>query len=78
MAHIFKHKESNKLYTIEYLKKDIRFLNGGAFEGIYATPYKWEGKSITHTRQQLRDMKIEWFNPEKFVADNFEIVGELW
>ena len=48
MAHIFKHKESDKLYTIEYLKKDIRFLNGGANEGIYATPYKWEGKSITH------------------------------
>jgi hypothetical protein len=34
--------------------------------------------NLLHTRQQLRDMKIEWFNPEKFVADNFEIVGELW
>lgn len=26
MAHIFKHKESDKLYTIEYLKKDIIFV----------------------------------------------------
>ena len=78
MAHIFKHKESDKLYTIEHLKVDLRFLNGGAFTGIYATPYKWEGKTISHTKQDYRDGKIEEFNPEKFVGDNFDIVGELW
>jgi hypothetical protein len=78
MAHIFKHTESDKLYTIEHLKVDLRFLNGGAFTGIYAIPYKWNGKVIEHTKQDFRDGKIAEFNPEKFVADNFDIVGELW
>jgi len=78
MAHIFKHKKSDKLYTIEHLKIGMRFLNGGGFTGIYATPYKWEGETISHIKQDFRDRKIDEFNPEKFVADNFDIVGELW
>lgn len=77
MAHIFKHIETDKLYTIEHLREDIRFLNSGAFEGIYAKPYKWKGESIIHTRQQLIDKKIQYFNPEKFISDNFAIVGEF-
>lgn len=72
MAHIFKHKETEKLYTIEHLKVDLRFLNGGAFTGIYAYPYKWDGEKITHLKKDGN------FNPEKFVENNFEIVGELW
>ncbi len=78
MAHIFKHKWSDKLYTIEHLKVDLRFLNGGAFTGIYATPYKWDGEIISHTRQDYSDGKIKEFNPEKFVSDNFDIVEDQW
>lgn len=74
MAHIFKHKESDKLYTIEHLIVDLRFLNGGAFTGIYAYPYKWYGVTITHLKKDFN----KDFNPEKFVKDNFDIVGELW
>lgn len=77
MGHIFKHKKTDKFYTIEHLKVDLRFLNGGAFTGIYANPYKWDGETITYTKQDFQDGTIDEFNPEKFVADNFEIVGEL-
>lgn len=78
MSHIFKHKKSDKLYTIEHLKVDIRFADGGARTGIYATPYKWDGETISYTKQDYRDSRIDEFNPEKFVSDNFDIVGELW
>lgn len=77
MKHIFKNKKDGKLYTIEYLKIDLRFLNGNAFKGIHATPYKWKGKTISYTKQDYKDGKINEFNPEKFVDDNFTIICEF-
>jgi hypothetical protein len=78
MAHIFKHKVNEKLYTLDHLVLDPRHLNGGAFCGIYATPYKHDGKSMSHTKQHVRDGDIERFDPEGYVKQNFEVVGELW
>jgi len=78
MAHIFKHKESNKLYTIEHFLVDLHFADCGSRTGIYATPYKWKGEVIKHTKGQARMGGIDEFNPKKFVAENFDIVGELW
>lgn len=77
MKYIFKNKKDGKLYTIEYLKIDLRFLNGNAFKGIYATPYKWKGKTISYTKQDHKDGKINEFNPEKFVDDNFITICEF-
>ena len=78
MAHVFKHKQSGLLYTLSHLVKDIRFLNGGAFEGIYAKPFRHKGPYYAHTRQMQRYKEIPFFNPKKFVEENFEIVAELW
>ena len=77
MAHIFRHKENQKLYIIEHVVLDIMHLNRNGFSGIYATPFKWNGEDICHTLQQYRDNEIELFNPEKFVEDNFEVVSEI-
>lgn len=74
---VYRNKQDKKLYTIEHLIKDMRFLNGNAFSGIYATPYLWKDKSISHILQDYRDGKIDEFNPLKFVEDNFEIAFEL-
>lgn len=78
MAHIFQHKKSGKLYTIEHFLVDIHFTNNGGRTGIYATPYKWNGEVITHTKGEALMGGGCSFNPKKFVADNFDIVGELW
>lgn len=78
MAHVFKHKKTKKLYVIEHLITDLRFLNGGAFTGIYAYSYRWEGKTISHTKQKYLDNEIQYFDPKRFVDENFEIVNELW
>lgn len=78
MSHIFKHKQTNKLYTIEHLIVDLHFLNRGANTGIYATPYKWKGEVIEYTKQMWMDGEINDFVPKKFVEDNFEIVAEIW
>lgn len=78
MAHIFKHKTNEKLYTLDHLVLDHRHLNGGGFCGIYAIPYRHVGESMKHTRQQARDGDIKCFDPEGYVKENFEIVGELW
>lgn len=77
MAHIFKHKETGNLYKLSHLIKDLRFLNGGGFEGIYASPIN-EGEQITHTRDDCRRKRTVSFDPDKFVKDNFEIVREIW
>lgn len=61
MAYIFKHKTTDKLYTIGHLITDLRFLNAGAFTGIYAHPYRWDGKTISHTREMYDDGEIEYF-----------------
>ncbi len=74
MAHLFRNKENKKLYTIAHLLVDLKFLDLGGRTGIYATPYGWKGKEITHTK----DGAMSKFNPKKFVTDNFDIVGEMW
>ncbi len=74
---LYKHKQNNKFYTIAHLVKDMRFLNRNAFSGIYAYPYKHNSEIISYILQDKRDGKIDIFNPEKFVEDNFEIVAEL-
>ncbi len=77
MAHIFRNKENKKLYLIEHLVQDIRHLNRNAFSGIYAYPYGWSGKVLTHTLHQKSMDEIEEFNPEKYVNNNFEIVSKI-
>ncbi len=77
MAKIYRHKESGNLYLIEHLVKDIRFLNGGGFEGIYAYPFKWAGPPIKYARQDVDYFLGQRFTPTQFVEDNFEIVAEL-
>lgn len=77
MGHIFRHKENKKLYTIEHFLIDLHFMDRGGRTGIYATPYKWNGKIIKYTKDQSTK-DSEGFNPIKFVEDNFDIVGEIW
>lgn len=43
---IYRYNKNKKLYTIEHLIKDIKYLNNNEFAGIYATPYKWNGDEI--------------------------------
>lgn len=78
MAHIFQHRETFLLYTIEHFLVDLNFADCGSRTGIYATPYKWNGDMITHTKGEARIDGTYEFNPKKFVEDNFIIVGELW
>ena len=66
MANLYRNKNNNKLYTIQYLVKDIRFLNGGQFEGIYAIPYKHNDKQINHTKGNCNN-----YNPILFIQNNF-------
>jgi len=67
---IYRHKENKKLYTIEHLQRDMRFLNNNEFAGIYASPYDWKGEEII--LQSKCHIKCN-----KFVADNFEKVSEI-
>jgi len=77
MGHIFKHNETNKLYTIEYLIRDIKHLNGNAFSGIYAYPWNWYGDIIKHTKDMYINREIVKYDPEKFVKDNFDMLYEI-
>lgn len=77
MSHIFRHIDSGKLYTIEHVVLDIRYLNSNGFAGIYAAPYKATGDLITHIKRDC-ELTGKPFNPEQFVKDNFEIYSELW
>ena len=72
---IYRHNTDQKLYTIEHLVKDIKHLNRNAFAGIYATPYNWRGRILTHTIEEFRDRKIDAYEPEKYVADNFTLIA---
>lgn len=74
MAHIFKHKETGKLYTIEHLIVDIKYANCGYNTGIHAFPYKWKGEIIKH----IKGESILYFNPVKFLEDNFSIISEIY
>jgi aromatic ring hydroxylase len=55
MAHIFKHKESDKLYTIEHLKVDLRFLNGGALLEYMQHLTSGKGK-LSHIQNKITEM----------------------
>lgn len=74
---LFRHKQNKKLYIVEHLKLDLRFLNGNAYSGIYACPYKWKGETISYTLDDFQEGKIDEFNPRKFVEENFIEVAEL-
>lgn len=76
MAHLFRHIESQKLYTIEHLTQELT-LNRGAKEGIRAIPYKHSGDPITHTMEQLTKGEIDRFDPAGFVSKNFEVAYEI-
>jgi len=67
---IYKNKENKKLYTIEHLIKDIKFLNNNSFTGIYAEPYNFKGETIKFLNKNHDVCKL-------FVDDNFEIVGNI-
>ncbi len=73
MGHIFRHKQTEKLYTIEHLIVDIKYADCGYNTGIHATPYNWKGESIKHIKGESNQS----FNPEKFVEDNFDLVSEF-
>jgi hypothetical protein len=80
MAHIFRHKQTQDLYRISHLIKDIRFLNGGGFEGIYAQKISngnSNEESIRYTRDDCRNKRIK-FDPIEFVNNNFEIIKEIY
>lgn len=65
---IYRNKENKKLYIIEHLILDIRFLNRNAFAGIYANPYNWKSKGIIFRNQNHDECKL-------FVEENFEVVA---
>ena len=44
---IFRHKENQKLYTIEHFIHDHKHLNRNSNCGIYAYPYYHDGEIIT-------------------------------
>lgn len=75
--HIYRNKKDGKLYTIEHLTHCISYLNGGAFEGIYAYPYQWKGAVITFCKGHPGGR--EEFHPKalQFVEDNFDVVSEV-
>lgn len=72
--HIYRNKESKLLYTINQIIYDISNLN--KCSGIIATPYKCKGKILLHQLEDYRTGEIDYFDPEKFVNDNFEVVAE--
>lgn len=78
MAHIFQHKETGLLYTVEHFISDLKFADGGARTGIYAIPYKHTAPIIKYTRQMYRDGKIDEFKPEEFVKEKFVIHSEIY
>lgn len=65
---IYRNKENKKLYTIEHLILDTRYLNRNAFAGIYAEPYKWNGEKIIFQNKNHKYCM-------DFVENNFEIVS---
>lgn len=66
---IFRNKKDQKLYILSKLVLDIWHTNNNGFAGIYANPYKWQGKRIVF---HSRDAKEQ----ETFIDDNFEVVAE--
>lgn len=72
---LYRYRENGKLYTLEFIIKDIRYMNCGAFEGIYAHPYKFKGEVIKHLRGYSDSDEV--YDPANFILDNFEFVSEL-
>ena len=66
---IYRNKENNKLYYIEHLILDIRYLNHNANAGIYAYPYKWNSATLVF-KSKNKELC------EKYVQDNFEVVSK--
>ncbi len=75
--HIFRHKVNGKLYMIEHTTHCRWFFNGGAFEGIDAFPYQWQGESITFRKGHCGGREAFWPIALKFVEDNFVVVAEV-
>jgi hypothetical protein len=65
---LYRHKENEKLYTIDHLIRDIKHLNRNAFAGIYADPYNWKGDTIKFLSQDHQEC-------ESFIEQNFDVVA---
>lgn len=72
MPHLYRHKGTNLLYTLEHIIIDLYHTNRGGLTGIKAYPYNHLGQVLTHLRDSEKN-----FNPPKYVLDNFTIVAEL-
>ena len=66
---IFRHKENQKLYTIEHFIHDHKHLNRNSNCGIYAYPYYHDGEIITFINTNLEIC-------DKFVKYNFDKISE--
>lgn len=78
MAHLYRYKKNNLLYTIEHLVLDIHFTNCNGFSGIYAYPYpdRTKGEVIRYMLDE-QSGRGRAFDPNRFVEENFEKVAEL-
>lgn len=66
---IYRNKQNQKLYIIDHLIRDIRYLNNNEFAGIYAIPFKWKGEQIVFKSRNISKCN-------EFVSGTFNLVAQ--